>query len=236
MPLNKHLFRSLPLLICASIPFWHSTGHTDSLEVVWPEGNTRMVDWETHANSTDLEKGIYFDEGWGGNPGWRTGYWPYGNMNGNQRYLSSWQEGYPRSGIAFWMLKIPKTGFYKLESCYKQTENRTTDADYAVYTNTTIKEVEDNFPATSPPVGSIGYKVVNQRSHTVDVPWADLRTYCLEKGSISMIVEDGRDDNVSDSVDASRWTYIGDTYGSSYCGGVNMAPVNHLLLNNTIQR
>lgn len=231
MLLNKHFVRSVFLLACGSIFYCQSTAYAAPLEVVWPEGNTRMVDWETHGDSTDIEKGIYFDEGWDGNPGWRTGYWPYGSMNGNQRYLSSWQEGYIRSGIAFWMLKIPKTGFYRLETCYKQTENRTHDADYAVYTDTTIKQVEQNYPATSPPADSIGYKVVDQNSHTVDVPWADLGTYCLEKNSVSMIVLDGRDDNVSDSADASRWTYVGDEYNDQRCGTANMAPVNHLLLN-----
>jgi hypothetical protein len=234
---DKFITRSLCTLFFVAAPLTVAVtaGHAAQPETVWAEGNERMIDWETHGESKDLDKGIYFDEGWDGNPGWRTGYWPFGSMNGNQRYLSSWQEGYQRKGIAFWILKMPKTGFYKLETCYKATENRTPDADYAVYANTTIAEIEKNFPATSPPKDSIGYKVVDQESSTVEIPWVDLGTYCYQEGDISMIVEDGRDADDSDSVDASRWTYVGDKYKSERCGGVNVAPIHHLLLRNKIK-
>lgn len=205
-------------------------GHADAPVKVWPEGNVRMIDWETHNDSNDIVRGIYRDRGWNGNPGWRTGYWPYGSMNDHHRYLSTWQEGYSRSGIAFWSVQIPKTGFYKLESCYKGTHNRARSADWAVYVNTTMEEVINRYPATSPPVGSIGYKVVDEYSENYAIPWIDHGTYCLQEGDVSMIVDDGRDGNQSDDADASRWTYVGEKNKSQRCGGADITPILHPLL------
>jgi len=89
-----------------------------------------------------------------------------------------------------------KTGFYKIETSYFATENRTFDADYAVYVNTTTTAATNK---TAKPVFAT---VINQIGN--DVTWKTLGTYCLKKNDISMIVLDNNDDSGSASTDAGR--------------------------------
>lgn len=179
------------------------------------------IDSETHQNNTNLTEGSYIDTG-----AWKWRLWPT-CANGGYRFLTV-EIDPQRHGIAFWLVQVPKTGFYKLETSYFATENRTTDADYAVYVNTTTAA------AANQSVTPVYAVTINQtQAHGSSVPWVNLGTYCLEKNDISMIVLDNMDDSGSASTDASRWTYVGEEYNSERCGGtVNMAPVNHLLLNN----
>jgi len=181
--------------------------------------DVKRIDYETHNGSTDVVKGIYADKG-----DWKS--WNYAAINNWYRYLS-YEVAPLRHGIAFWYVKIPKTGFYRLKTAYQSTKHRTTDADYAVYVNATTAQAENK---TAVPV----YKtVVDQHaadSSVSETRWATLGTFCLKKNDISMIVLDGRDDSGSDSADASDWIYVGEVYNSKKCGGVNMTPINHLLL------
>jgi hypothetical protein len=168
--------------------------------------NNITIDYETHNGNTDPAKGIYYEN----SKSWRTGIWPYSSINGAHRYLSDWQEGIPRIGKAFWYVKVPETGWYNLQTCYFQTENRTHDADYAVYVNTKTADV-----GTATPV----YKVtIDQEGPVAATVWVNLGTYCLKKSDISMVVLDGND-NLSDDADASRWTFVGEEYQSKICGG-----------------
>lgn len=210
---NKIITHSLCTLFFATAP----------LAVAVTPGNAwdvKTIDYETHHTSTNPVEGVYLDKG-----AWKWRAWPYSSINGGYRFLTVEIDPL-RHGIAFWLVQIPKSGWYKLETSYFSTENRTYDADYAVYVNNTTAEAE---ALTAKPV----YKVsINQTQVTgSSTPWRNLGTYCLKEKDISMIVLDGRDDSQSDSTDASRWTYMGEVYNSQGCNlEVNMAPINHLLL------
>ena len=178
------------------------------------------VDYETNNGNTDPVKGIYIDKG-----EWKS--WNYAAINNWYRYLS-YEVGPTRHGIAFWLVKIPKTGFYQLKTAFQATKHRTDDANYAVYVNATTGEAENKT------VAPVYETIVNQ---TVSNPtisetrWADIGTFCLQKDDISMLVLDGRDDTKSDSADATDWTFVGEEYNSQRCTNeVNLVPINHLLL------
>lgn len=187
---------------------------------VW---DVKIIDNETHRNNTNLEEGSYTDIG----DSWRTSERPY-MVNGQSRYLSQWEGRMRRVGTAYWSVRIPRTGWYKLEASYKQSENRTHDADYAIYVNAKINDIE-NYKVTPE------YKVVvDQYGHSI-IKWADLDIHCLMEKDISIIALDGRDDNYSDSADAGRWTYMGEEYDSARCSKkipLIIAPVNSILLKN----
>lgn len=174
------------------------------------------IDFETHNDNTNLALGSYSDDG-----AWKWRYWPTCNNTG-YRYTSV--EVNPlRHGIAFWRVQIPKTGFYKIETSYFATENRTSDADYAVYVNTTTTAATNK---TAKPVFAT---TINQIGE--NVTWKTLGTYCLKKNDISMIVLDNNDDSGSASTDASRWTYMGEEYSSKICGGESkIVPIIDMLL------
>ncbi|MDP3694903.1 MAG: hypothetical protein Q8R42_02170, partial [Desulfocapsaceae bacterium] len=178
------------------------------------------IDYETHNGNTNPVKGIYLDKG-----EWKS--WNYAAINNWYRYLS-YEVGPTRHGIAFWLVKIPKTGFYQLKTAFQSTKHRTYDANYAVYVNATMTEAENK---TAKPVYET---IVDQRSPNPTVSetkWAEMGTYCLQKNDISMLVLDGRDDTESDSADATDWTFVGEEYNSQRCtSGANMVPINHLLL------
>jgi len=186
----------------------------------------KIVDNETHRNNVDLAEGSYIDIG----DSWRTSERPY-MINGKSRYLSQWEGRMKRHGTAYWRVQIPRTGWYKHEASYKQSVNRTRDADFAIYVNTPIEDIENyrEEPLYAAIIDQYG-------DGTSTIKWADLQVHCLLEGEISVIALDGRDDNYSDSADAGRWTYMGDEYESEGCGGQppgitpGIAPVNSLLL------
>ena len=176
----------------------------------------KIIDYETHNGNTNLAEGSYIDKG-----AWKSRDWPT-CLNGEYRFLTVELDA-KRRGIAFWSVRIPQNGWYKLETSYRASENRTTDADYAVYVNRTTAEAENK-------VRPVYARSINQ-THGSSTPWVDLGAYCLKKNDISMIVLDGRDDSQSDSADASRWTFVGESYKSKRCGGVDITPIiNPLLL------
>lgn len=186
-------------------------------EMAW---SVKLIDNETHRNNADLGEGSYIDIG----DSWRTSERPY-MVNGQSRYLSQWEGRMKRHGTAYWRVLIPRTGWYKLEASYKQSVNRTHDADYSIYVNTAIDDIE-NFRATP-----VYMTTVDQYGEST-IKWADLQTHCFKQDEISIIALDGRDDNYSDSADAGRWTYMGEEYNSVKCGieTVNIAPAHSLLL------
>ncbi len=191
-----------------------------ALFFIIPFGNgyswdVKLIDFETHMNSTDLVKGSYLDKG-----AWTVGVWPPCS-NGGQRYLTVAKDP-QRHGIAFWLVQVPQTGFYKLEVSYFGTENRTKDADYSVYVNATTSAAENKTAS------AIKTVTVSQFSDKAagEIPWIDLGTHCLKANDIPMIVLDGRDDSGSDSADAARFTFVGESGGSGSCTGTGtMSPV-----------
>jgi hypothetical protein len=216
--LKKNQMMSLPCLMSLAVffctaPVVHATA--------W---DVRIIDNETHRNNPDLAEGSYIDIG----DSWRTSERPY-MINGQSRYLSQWEGRMQRKGTAYWRVQIPRTGWYKHEASYKQSVNRTRDANYAIYVNTVIADIE-NFAATP-----IYTTIIDQYGDGVStIKWADLQVHCFAQGEISVIALDGRDDNYSDSADAGRWTYLGEEYDSVQCGMEpimpNVAPINSLLL------
>lgn len=214
--MEKKLITTIVVLMSlAIVP--HAGANTP--ENAW---EVKIIDNETHRNNTNLEEGSYTDIG----DSWRTSERPY-MVNGQSRYLSQWEGRMQRRGTAYWRVQIPRTGWYKLEASYKQSVNRTRDADYAIYVNTSIDDIE-NYKATP------GYRaIVDQYGQSI-IKWADLKTHCFTENDISIIALDGRDDNYSDSADAGRWTYMGEEYNSARCGinAPNMAPINSILLKN----
>jgi len=179
------------------------------------------IDSETHQNNTNLSDGSYIDTG-----AWKWRLWPTCS-NGGYRFLTV-EIDPKRHGIAFWLVQVPKTGFYKLETSYFATENRTTDADYAVYINVTTAAAANK---TAKPVHEVS---INQtQEHGSSTPWKNLGTYCLQAKDISMIALNNMDDSGSASTDASRWTYVGEKYNSQRCGGMDLTPIiQPLLLDN----
>jgi hypothetical protein len=202
--LSTMLFVATPLTVAVT------SGHA------W---DVKIIDYETHHDNTNLVEGSYTDTG-----AWLSRFWPTCHNQG-YRFLTVALDPL-RHGIAFWRIQIPKTGFYTIETSYFDTHNRTTDADYAVYVNATTTAAANK---TAKPVYAVS---INQTGPGV-VPWKSLGTYCLQKDDISMIVLDNMDDSGSASTDASRWTYAGEDYDSKRCGGANLVPVNHLLLDDS---
>lgn len=201
----------------------HFSGSAASADV-W---DSKIIDNETHRNNANLAEGSYIDIG----DSWRTSDRPY-MINGQSRYLSQWEGRMQRKGTAYWRVQIPRTGWYRHEASYKQSVNRTRDADYAIYVNTAIDDIE-NYEAKP-----IYTTIIDQYGDGVStIKWADLQVHCFVTGDISIIALDGRDDNFSDSADAGRWTYMGEEYDSEACGkkipdiGPNIASINSLLLN-----
>ncbi len=179
----------------------------------------KRIDYETHNDSKDVVKGIYDDKG-----EWKS--WNYAAINDWYRYLS-YEVGPTRLGIAFWYVKIPKTGFYQLKTAYQSTKHRTTDADYAIYVNATTAQVENK---TAVPVYKTTVDQHAADSSVSETRWNNLGTFCFKKNDISMIVLDGRDDSGSDSADASDWIYVGEKYKSQKCGGGDITPLIQPLL------
>lgn len=213
---NKIIF-SLCLVSLAVVACAATVAHATAWDV-------RIIDNETHRNNSDLAEGSYIDIG----DSWRTSERPY-MINGQSRYLSQWDGLMERRGTAYWRVQIPKTGWYRHEASYKQSVNRTRDADYAIYVNTAIEDIE-NYEAKP-----IYTTIIDQYGDGVStIKWADLQVHCFEEGQISVIALDGRDDNYSDSADAGRWTYMGEEYNSVQCSTKatvpNIAPINSLLL------
>jgi hypothetical protein len=212
---NKIIIHFVCIMSFALLLFAGDVAHAGAWKV-------KIIDNETHRNNSNLAEGSYIDIG----DSWRTSDRPY-MINGQSRYLSQWEGRMQRKGTAYWRVQIPRTGWYILESSYKQSVNRTRDANYAVYVNTAIDDIE-NYSAT--PVYTA---IIDQYGDGVStIKWADLKVHCLKQGEISVIALDGRDDNYSDSADAGRWTYMGEEYNSVRCGtkAPKIAPINSLLL------
>jgi hypothetical protein len=191
-----------------------------------------IIDYETHLDNPSLVQGTYTDWTDLSYP-WRTSnYWPY-VMNGYSRYTSSWDVNNPRHGVAVWRVQIPKTGWYSLKASYKQTENRTSEAQYYVYINATINDIK-NYSAT--PV----YHLVFDQEGTDfgQFNYAEFGEFCLKQGDVSVLVLDARETDRSSSADAAIWSYRGEVYNSKTCKDApppppkpkTFSPTNYLLL------
>jgi len=168
-------------------------------------------------SATTWEKIIDFgDEGYSETgSAWRTYSNPQSH-NGSYRYLSHWDMGKARVGTATWTTTIPQSGIYRVAVSYRQTENRSPDA---------------NFFATNSS-GGMDETVINQVGHLAYI-WRTLGTYRYSEGQVVKVVLDGTDDNYSDCADAASWTLLessGTSINSSSSG--TLTQITSLLLNN----
>jgi hypothetical protein len=191
--------------------------------------DTINIDNETHRDNPSLVQGTYTD--WTNLPNpWRDSWWPW-VMNTYSRYTSTWDVGQERHGVAVWRIQIPKTGWYNIKTTYKQTDNRTTAANYEIYIDATLADIENN---TMEPVYQ---EFVNQYGEaTEEFHWADFGAFCLKQGNVSVLALDARETDRSSSADSAEWTYLGEVYNSEKCENPppplpkTFAPTNYLLL------
>ncbi len=117
---------------------------------------------------------------------WAT--WNNGDAIGNSyRYLSHHGEGRKREGTARWTTIIPENGVYEVSVHFRQTENRTTDADYVI--------VDGN---------GVTHEFVIDQKHN-PTGWYPLGEFSWNQGQPASVLLDGTDDNMSDEADAVRW-------------------------------
>ncbi|MDH3330090.1 MAG: hypothetical protein OEM01_12725, partial [Desulfobulbaceae bacterium] len=121
---------------------------------------------------------------------WRT-YINDQSHSGSYRYLSAWEKDLPRVGTATWTTTIPYEGLYKVAVSYRQTENRSPDANYFATNN----------------FGGLDEIVINQ-SGPLTYIWHTLGEYYYSAGEVVKVHLDGTDDNYSDCADAASWTLI----------------------------
>lgn len=121
---------------------------------------------------------------------WTT--WNTAPCNGSgYRYLSHTVGDGTRKGKAIWTPAVPVAGHYRVETGYRATSNRTTDADYRAYDD----------------LGAVVYEVVDQTQGS-DCVWVDLGTsYCVPGGQCRVEL-DGTDDSQSDCADVTVYELI----------------------------
>ena len=118
---------------------------------------------------------------------WAT--WNVGGYNNNYRYLSHQGKGLKRVGTATWQVAAPYDGQYDVSVHFRQTVNRTTDADYNVYDGN----------------GKRHHFSLNQQK--LASGWHRLGTFYYKKGQTMKVVLDGTDDTQSDEADAVQWVF-----------------------------
>ena len=117
---------------------------------------------------------------------------PVNGCHQNYRYLSHTVGDGSRKGKAIWEPNITVTGWYRIVTGYRATENRTSDADYIVY--------DDK--------GNSTRTVVNQRSSSGSCERKDLGVHYCKAGGNCRLVLDGTDDSASDSADETTFELV----------------------------
>ena len=130
---------------------------------------------------------------------WRT-YPSAQSYNGSYRYLSHWESDVARVGTATWTTTILRDGFYRVAVSYRQTENRSPDANYFATKNIS---------------GELEESVINQQG-PVGLIWRTLGVYFYYEGQVVKVLIDGTDDNYSDCADAVSWTLVDSHLGINF--------------------
>ena len=204
----------------------------------WEQSDAwKIVDYETHNDSNNFLKGSYFD--WTDQAvGWQEGEgWPY-SYNFYHRYTTSNGGRQHRFGIAAWVVRIPKTGWYDIKTNFKRTDNRTTAAQYYVYATTKNEMTTAAYPSIKDFVRKIQnktlgdplvHKVVDQHGPNSEAGawyYAEFGAVCMVAGEYSVVVLDSRDTDRSSSADATFWTYLGEKYKTNECSAISLLPKN----------
>ena len=126
------------------------------------------------------------------------------------RYLSHTVGDGSRKGKAIWRPNITVEGYYRFETGYRATTNRTNDADFFSYSDGAM------------PV----HQSIDQEQGSGCV-WVDLGTFFCQPGGECRVELDGTDDSESDEADITRFTLVscdaapdaGGTGGTGGTGG-----------------
>ena len=123
---------------------------------------------------------------------WSTNGYGFDSSDTSYHYLSHTLGGDDRQGTATWAPELPTPGRYQIDTWFRRTENRTTDADHIIYDSS----------------GDATYVVIDQQGEGGS-GWVSLGEFDCEAGSGGcMVVLDGTDDDESDEANAMRFTLI----------------------------
>jgi len=123
---------------------------------------------------------------------WGTNGYGYTGADSSYHYLSHTVGGDDRKGTATWQAELGQAGLWRIETWFRRTENRTTDADHVVTDG----------------LGSQTRTVINQEGEGAS-GWVSLGEYWCEAGFGGCLVTlDGTDDNGSDAANAMRFTFV----------------------------
>ncbi len=117
------------------------------------------------------------------------------------RYLSHTVGDGTRRGKAIFRPPFDATGYWRFETAFRATENRTSDADYYAF--------HDG--------GAAVHRSVDQRGD--GCTWVELGTFFCRVGGECRVELDGTDDSQSDGADVSRFTLVSCADGPDGGGG-----------------
>lgn len=184
-----------------------------------------IIDYETHLDK-NVVQGTYTD--WTGlRYPWASGnQWPfvYNNYARNTSAWASTGNPQPRFGVAVWRVQIPKTGWYDLRASYKETHNRTTAAQYYVYTDVTLDDIHKNDKEKLAKHQKFYMSFDQNGDDAGQFNYAEFPEFCLHKGEVAVLVLDARATVRSSSADAAIWKYLGKTHNAQECVDAPPAP------------
>jgi hypothetical protein len=123
---------------------------------------------------------------------WGTNGYGYDGGDSSYHYLSHTVGGDDRRGTATWEAELRQAGTWRIETWFRRTENRTSDADHAVTDG----------------LGSQTWLVVDQTGDGAS-GWVSLGEYWCDAGWAGCSVTlDGTDDDGSDEANALRFTLV----------------------------
>jgi hypothetical protein len=123
---------------------------------------------------------------------WGTNGYGYDGSDSSYHYLSHTVGGDDRRGTATWQAELGQAGTWRIETWFRRTENRTTDADHLVTDG----------------LGSQTWIVIDQTGDGAS-GWVSLGEYWCDAGFGGCAVTlDGTDDDGSDEANAVRFTLV----------------------------
>ncbi len=123
---------------------------------------------------------------------WGTNGYGYDSGDSSYHYLSHTLGGDDRRGTATWETELSQAGTWRIETWFRRTENRTSDADHVVTDG----------------LGSQTWLVIDQRGEGAS-DWVSLGEYWCDAGwGGCSVTLDGTDDDGSDEANAVRFTLV----------------------------
>ena len=123
---------------------------------------------------------------------WGTNGYGYDSGDSSYHYLSHTVGGDDRRGTATWEAELRQAGTWRVETWFRRTENRTSDADHVVTDG----------------LGSQSWLVIDQTGDGAS-GWVNLGEYWCDAGwGGCSVTLDGTDDDGSDEANAVRFTLV----------------------------